>query len=230
MYSNIMKQAKNSHNGEVSRGSFDHPGLQQLLMPMPQIREKPSNSNRGPHAKLISMIDGQKTGARTERDCRMFRKKTNVSQPLKADVNNQFLSKTLAAFHVISTMALNKPLDSEIRKKSTVSNFQQNLKSFRLQFGLKPTLNIKMKKHQRVTSMSDHYSSYTGWQKGGQQKYARQPSDMSDSAPEPSRILSNTAKDLGQVKVASIKEVPSTLNTLIGGSHNSLFLIFRKFI
>jgi hypothetical protein len=226
-----MKQTKNSHNGEVSRISLDHPGLQQLLMPMPQIREKPSNSTRGPHSKLISMVDGQKTGARTERDCCMFRKKTNASQPLKADVKKQFLSKTLAAFHVVSTIALNKPLNSEIRKKTTVSNLKQNLKSFRLQFGLKPTLNIKMKKHQRLTSMSDcDLSSHTGWQKGIQQKYSRQPSDMSESVLEPSRILSNTAKDLGQVKVASIKEVPSTLNTLIGTGYNSLFLIFRKFI
>jgi hypothetical protein len=52
---------------------------------------------------------------------------------------------------------------------------------------------------------------------------------MSDSVPEPSRILSNTAKDLGQFKVASMEEIPNTLDTLIVG-YNSLFFIFRKLI
>jgi hypothetical protein len=78
--------------------------------------------------------------------------------------------------------------------------------------------------------MSDYHSSHTGWQKGGQQKNSIELSPMSDSVPSPSRILSNTAKDLGQVKVASITEEQSTLNALIRGGYNSLFLIFRKFI
>jgi hypothetical protein len=165
-----MKQTKNPHNSELSRGSLDHGGMQQFLMPMPQIRDKPSNRKGVPTVKLPSMTEGKKTGARTERDCNMFRKKTNASQALKADDSKQFLSKTLAAFHVVSTMALNKPLNSEIRKKTTVSNLKENLKSFRLQFGLKPTLNPKMKRHQSVKNsiMSDcDISSNTGWQKGG---------------------------------------------------------------
>jgi hypothetical protein len=166
-----MKQTNIPHISEVSRSSLDHGGMQQFLMPQPHIREKPNNSKRGPTVRLPSMTDGKKTGARTERDCNMFRKKINASQALKADDNKQLLSKTLAAFHVVSTMALNKPLNSEIRKKTTVSNLKQNLKSFRLQFGLKPTLNPNMKRHQSVkhSIMSDcDISSHTGWQKSSQ--------------------------------------------------------------